>query len=68
MLNKLIQEVVNQYGCQEQEINVGPLFEHSVFLEMGPNCESCTNSIQCKNELIDKITQTFDWITQIKVY
>lgn len=60
MLKELIQKVANQYGCENQEINVGPLFDHSIFLEMGPKCQNCTNSIQCKNDLIDKITETFD--------
>lgn len=68
MLQTMIQEVADKYSCSEQDITVGPLFETSVFLEMGPYCKSCTNSLQCKNDLIDKITQEFNWINQVRIY
>lgn len=68
MLTDLIQKVTDQYSCKEQDIKIGPLFESSVFIEMGPKCGNCENSIKCKNDLIDKITETFTWITQVKIY
>jgi hypothetical protein len=68
VLRELIQEVTNKVGCQNQTIQVGPLYEGSVFLKIGPACDYCESSLKCKNELIDKITETFNWITQVKVY
>jgi hypothetical protein len=68
MLKKMIDDVVSKYKCEEQGITVGPLFEQSIVLEMGESCKSCDNLIKCRNELIDKITQEFQWITQVKIY
>jgi hypothetical protein len=68
MLNHLIQTIADKYSCEQQDIKVGPLFQQSVFIELGPNCQECTNSVRCTNDLVDKITSEFKWITQVKIF
>lgn len=68
MIKDIIQEVVNKYACDKQDILVGHITEHSVFLEMGKECKSCPNYFSCQTDLIDRLTQEFHWITNVRVF
>jgi metal-sulfur cluster biosynthetic enzyme len=67
MVKEIIQEVVKQYACEERDITVSGVFDSSVFLKMGPTCASCNSAADCRNQIVDKITQTFIWINQVNI-